>query len=129
MKKINDYTYEEFRKLDYFFDPNIEFNEVVLVPTNRVHDSGYRCIKYVLGFRGKIVAVIGGASDVLHLNGIGGYGLDFEDAIRTQKVPLIDWCIDCLDKSGCLRLFSYHKLKVEGINSSDLSVYDSGERV
>lgn len=124
---VTDYTLKELQKLDYFFTSDVVFNEVIIVPTGDVHDSGYRCMKYVLAHRQKIVAVIGGGSDVLHLNGIGGYGLDWKEALETQKVPVIDWSIDCLDKSGCVRLFSYHILKIDDLYGSDVSVYSTGD--
>ena len=108
-EKLNAYTMtlEELQNLEPFGDLTQKFNGVVIIPTEQEHDSGYQCMKFAfLGKFCEIKAVAGGGSDVVHLNGTGGYGIDFTQAIKTGVTPVIDWSIDCLPKSHCIRLFN-----------------------
>lgn len=46
------------------------FSQVIIIPTDDIHDSGFRCMKYILlkwenGLN--VVGVVGGYSDVIHL--------------------------------------------------------------
>jgi hypothetical protein len=116
-------TREEFENLDYF-KPAGEFDGVVIIPTNELHDSGFRCMKFALTHRGKVVGCVGG-SDVIHLNGIGGYGKynkDFDVALKTGMVKRIDWSIDCLS-NGLIRLFCSYKLDIDDFIMSDFNLY------
>lgn len=110
--------------------PDDKFNGIVIVPTNKKHPSGWRSMKYILVNVTTIVGALGGGSDVLHINGIGGYGLNFDEAIKTQKVERVAWKIDCLNKSGCLRLFADHWLTLgDGYHgTSDFMIY-AGDRI
>lgn len=128
-KTIFDYTLEELKDLWYLNPGKKEFDSVIIVPMDEVHDSGYRCMKYILcdtkdDVEDLIVGVIGGCSDVLHLNGIGGHGLSFERNIALQTVPIVDWSIDCLDNSGCLRLFGPRMVLNNHIQASSVEIYD-----
>ena len=127
-KTIYEYTLEELKNLEYSNPGKKEFDSVVIVPMDEVHDSGYRCMKYILSdtrndTEDSIVGVIGGWSDVLHLNGIGGYGLSFERNIALQTTPIVDWSIDCLDTSGCLRLFGPKMILKDHIQTSSVDIY------
>ena len=102
-KWLGDYTKKEFLEMENFGSGET-FNEIVIVPTRKKHDSGYLCMKFILAYHGEIVGVVSGWSDVVHINGIGGYGEKWF-GLR-QTMPRVDWEIDCLPKSGCLRLFS-----------------------
>ena len=105
------------------------FTGFIIVPTGELHDSGFGCMKFVLTHNNEIVGAVGGWSDVVHLNGIGGYGIDFQKNLIDRKAPVIDWAIDLLPKSGCLRVFSSHKLILRnGYICSDFEVYDGGVR-
>ena len=99
-----------------------ECDSIVIIPTNEYHDSGYRCMEFIFCNKGEPFAKSFGGSDVLHLNGIGGYGRFNEDIPRLM--PVTDWKLDCLP-CGYLRLFSRYKLSAEGI--SDFSVYANYE--
>lgn len=116
-------TREEFENLDYFM-PTKEFNGIVIVPTNNLHDSGFRCMKFVLLNHNEVVGCVGGSSDVIHLNGIGGYGkdFDFDEALKTNLVKRIDWSIDCLS-NGLIRLFCSYKLDIDEFILSDFNLY------
>ena len=67
-------TREEFENLKYF-EPTGEFNGIVIIPTNEMHESGYMCMKFALMDHWEVAGCVGGGSDVIHLNGIGGYGI------------------------------------------------------
>lgn len=112
---------EEFENLDYF-EPTDEFNGVVIIPTNKLHDSGFGCMKFALINGGEVVGCVGGGSDVICLNGIGGYGKDFCGSLKTNMVKRIDWTIDCLS-NGLIRLFCSYKLDIDKFILSDFNLY------
>ena len=117
-------TREEFESLEYF-KPTDEFNGVVIIPTDEMHDSGFRCMKFALMNHSEVVGCVGGGSDVIHLNGIGGYGqydIEYKKAIITNMVKRIDWSIDCLP-NGLVRLFCSGKLKIDDFICSDFNLY------
>jgi hypothetical protein len=93
------------------------FKSIVIVPMmdSELHESGYRCMKYVfVDGNDEIIGVSSGKSDVIFLNGIGGYGL-------TDSYPRVGWQMDCLPSSGCVRLYSDKDLcldKCQGIGES-----------
>lgn len=122
MKNINEYTLEEFRAMEEK-EPEGAFNAVIIVPMEEIHDSGWRCMKFILANRNEIKGVVSGYSDVVHINGIGGYGRYWENAARTGMVPRHSWSIDCLRGSGCLRLFCADDLSIDPWYGSDFSVY------
>ena len=109
-KDINEYTKEEFLEIENFGDPNAEFNAIIIVPTGELHDSGFQTMKFILTNDREIVMACSGWSDVIHINGIGGYGRygtkEYEEAVYKQRVKRVGWSIDCLAKSGCVRLFT-----------------------
>lgn len=100
-------TKEEFEKLEYK-RPTSKFNGFVIIPTGEIHDSGYVCMKFALTNKDEVVGCVGGGSDVINLNGIGGYGKyddEYQIKVITRKGPIIDWSIDCLP-CGLLRVFT-----------------------
>lgn len=108
-----DSTREEFENLDYF------------KPTDELHDSGFRRMKFALVNGTEVVGCVGGGSDIMHLNGIGGYGKydkDFDGALKTNKTRKIAWAIDCLP-NGLIRLFCSHKLDIDEFICSDFNLY------
>lgn len=117
-------TREEFENLGYF-EPTDEFNGVVIVPTKELHDSGFCCMKFALTNGNEVVGCVGGGSDVIHLNGIGGYGKynkDIDVTLKTNMVKRIDWSIDCL-QNGLIRLFCSYKLDIDKLILSDFNLY------
>ena len=113
-----------------YFGQAETFNDVIIVPTENIHDSGYRCMKFVLVRRREIVGCVGGCSDVVHPNGIDNMGLhpDF-DMYRRGFVPAMHMNIDCLKESGCVRLMFRNALKCEEFICSDFLFYLTGEKV
>jgi len=110
--KINDMTRKQFEALPGLtrWDEIIEFHSLVILPTKRKHDSGYRCMDFVaVNKDGEPICRLSGGSDVMNIDGIGGYGYQWLDKYNKcpDKVTPVSWSIDCLPKSGLLRLFGY----------------------
>lgn len=125
-KDLNDITLKEFQSMENFGQTEI-FNDIIIVPMDDVHDSGYRCMKFILVRRGEIVGCVGGGCDVVRPNGIGNMGLypNF-DMYR----PALNVSIDCLRESGCVRLmFRDNALKCEEFICSDFMFYLTGEKI
>ena len=110
MKDIRDMTKKELVELENISPKGETFTGIVIVPMNRKHDSGFQCMKYILLNCFEIIGVIGGFSDVMHINGIGGYGKNPD--YTTRMVKAHDLRIDCLPKSKCLRLFSDSEMEL-----------------
>lgn len=100
--------------------PKGKFTDFVVVPTGGIHDSGFECMKFILLNRGTVVGVVSGCSDVIHLNGIGGFG---RTGSYTGNQKPISWHIDCLPSSGCLRFWCNKKLSTDEFVGSDFCVY------
>ena len=122
MKSLTEYTKEEFLSMENR-SPEEPFTEIIIVPTDKIHDSGYLCMKFVLCNNGRIVGVVSGWSDVVHVNGIGGYGRDYEYSLRTGMTKRVAWTIDCLTGSGCIRLLSNCECEVRDFIGSDFCFY------
>ena len=103
-----DLTVEEFRALPYRESWNNEdvFDLIVILPAgdaDETHASGYRNMDFVGVRNGNPICRLSGSSDVLHLDGIGGLGGQNPSQQRRA------WGIDCLPKSGLLRLWCNRK--------------------
>ena len=124
VKKMKlDATREEFENLP-IKKPELPFNSFVIIPTGKIHDSGYGCMKFALANHDIVVGCVGGCSDVINLNGIGGYGHNYKDAVKTRMVPVIDWNIDLLP-NGLLRVFTSNNLDIPEMILSNFEVYDA----
>ena len=109
MKDVREMTKKELMQLENFITKE-NFTGIVIVPMNYKHDSGFQCMKYILLNHWDIVGVVGGGSDVMHINGIGGFGKNPDYTNRSVKAH--DLRIDCLPKSKCLRLFSDDEMEL-----------------
>lgn len=103
-KKITEYTLSEFRSMENF-GQDAEFTSLVIVPMDELHDSGFCTMKFILCRDREIVGVVGGWSDVVHIDGIGGYGKNWKETMVSRMSPVVGWQIDCLPISGCIRLY------------------------
>lgn len=120
MKSIIDYTLEELKELPYDIDSSVrgkKYNQIIIVPTDELHESGYICMKYVLIESGmkyppEVIAVVGGYSDALHM----------PCGIHAVKAN-----IDCLPNSKCLRVILYEDMEVPYFIGSDFFVEDRYE--
>lgn len=128
---IHEMTKKDFRSLEYgLYNENLLFNGFVIIPTGETHDSGYMCMKYALTYYGDVVGCVGGYSDVVRLQGIGGYGEyneDYDKRVSTRQGPIIDWSIDCLP-CGFLRVFVSGKLKLDDFIGSDFCIFKEVEK-
>ena len=106
--KVKDMTREDFESVprrSNFMSYVKPFKSLVLIPTDVEHDSGYLCMDFVsVDNHDEPIERLSGCSDVLHINGIGGYG-DWRSTSIPKMIPPVPWSIDCLPKSGYLRLF------------------------
>lgn len=100
-KDIMVMTKEQLQELENF-KPKENFNAIVIVPMEENHDSDFSCMKFILLKGYEIVGVVSGWSDVININGIGGYG-EHLDLNKSRKG--YSWNIDCLPISKCVRLF------------------------
>lgn len=110
LKNVNEMTRKEFEALPYRKDWSIpvECQSLVILPTRHLHDSGYRSMDFVAcGIGGKPICRLSGCSDVLNFEGIGGYGYKWLEKYNTvpKGIPPVGWSVDCLKKSGLLRIF------------------------
>ena len=105
-KNVNDMTLEEFMELPHreWSEDIGEFQSLVILPTENLHDSDFRCMEFVaIAEKGRPICRMAGGSDVIHLGGIGGQNRQFNPA------P-IGWSIDCLKTSGLLRVFCHQPI-------------------
>jgi hypothetical protein len=82
-------------------------NSIVILPLRTKHDSGFRCMDFVLIKGNKAICRLSGCSDLLHIDGIGGMGHDWLEKYGDcpRAVPPTGWSIDCLPVSGLLRMW------------------------
>ena len=111
-KSLNKMTLKDFKELEYF-EPKEYFNDIVIVPTDDIHESGFRCMKFVLWNtqKAEIVGVVGGESDVIHPNG-------FSNPMNLS--------FDCLRKSKLLRIMTHQNCVVDSFIGSDFIFYGKG---
>jgi len=111
---VNEMTREDFEKVPWrnnILSEEKEFYSLVIISKDEIHDSGYRCMDFVsVSHEGKPIARLSGCSDVLHINGIGGYGRWTPNTGIPNKISPVSWSVDCLNKSGYVRLFSNRPL-------------------
>lgn len=105
-----------------------KFSSLVIIPTNETHDSGYMCMDFcAVDDNGRPIKLLSGGSDVIHIDGIGGFG----DWRPGSGVPIsvrpVGWSIDCLP-CGYLRLFC-HRPMTCGDALSSFEVFSGREAV
>ena len=117
-------TKEDFEKVperDGWAKDIREFNSLVIIPMDYEHDSGWMCMDFVaVNKEGEPICKLSGCSDVLNLDGIGGYG-DWRCGELPKLVEPKGWSIDCLP-CGYLRLFSNSTLAA-GAALSNFEIY------
>lgn len=130
-KHFTEWTRKEFEALpraDWKNDVG-EVDSLIILPTRRKHDSGFRCMEFVTIQKSKPTYIVSGCSDVIHLAGIGGHNVgehNFDkkilERISTNTCPRVSWSIDCLPVSGLLRLFCDKHLYI-GLSLSSFEVF------
>lgn len=133
-KHYNEWTRKEFEALptptSYDNKEVGEVDSLIILPEKYYHDSGYRCMSFITIQNGKPTYKISGCSDVIHFGGIGGFNLPFgkvdckttEKRLKEKKAPVVDWHIDCLPKSGLLRIFC-NKMMYIGASLSSFEIF------
>lgn len=92
------------------YDADIgEVDSVVIIPTGRKHDSGYMCLDFAACKDGEALCLLSGCSDVIHIDGIGGYGP--RNGYVPNAITPKGWSIDCLP-CGYLNLWCNHYITV-----------------
>ena len=121
---VFDMTKEDFEKVPErcgFSEDIGEFDSLVIIPQDYAHDSGWMCMDFVaVSKEGEPICRLSGYSDVLNLDGIGGYGNwcggEFPNCIEPKG-----WSIDCLP-CGYLRVFS-RNVMTAGPALSNFEIY------
>ena len=128
---ISEMTVKQFRELKHRkWDEEIIFDCLIILPgsgrKHELHDSGYRCMDFVAVNRDKPLCLLSGCSDVIHINGIGGFGYKWLDKYGgyPKTIPPVAWSIDCLAKSGLLRLFTGSGKLICGTAFSSFEIYN-----
>ena len=121
MKDLNAYTLQEF--LDMPTEkPTETFASVIIVPTDEIHDSGFRCMKFILTDGDQIVGVVNTGSDVVWPNGVGNYGRNRLGGFM-QRIPYMGLHMDCLTESRCVRIMLSKKCVLNDFIGSDFIFY------
>lgn len=123
---IFDMKKEDFEKVPAithaYSNGVVEFYSLVIIPMDYAHDSGWMCMDFVaVNKNGEPICKLSGRSDVLNLDGIGGYG-DWRIADGFPRfVEPKGWSIDCLP-CGYLRLFARGPMTL-GARLSNFEIY------
>ena len=90
-----------------------------------IHDSGFRCLDFVAVRDNTPICLLSGCSDVIHIDGIGGYGNNWlkRYGIVPNLVPTTGWSIDCLSVSGLLRIWPNASNMTCGTALSSFEIY------
>ena len=116
-------TKEDFEKVperDGWTKDIGEFSSLVIIPMDYAHDSGWTCMDFVaVDKENEPICKLSGCSDVLNLDGIGGYGE--QQGEMPNRIKPKGWSIDCLP-CGYLRLFSRSTLTA-GAALSNFEIY------
>lgn len=105
---ITEMTKKDFESLRHRNrDENVICDSIIILPSRRLHDSGYRCMDFVAVKDIEPICLLSGCSDVIHIEGVGGYGDNWLNKYNNvpSLVPPSSWSIDCLPKSGLLRIW------------------------
>ena len=125
-KDFNKMTLEELRSIEPF-GKDETFMSVIIVPTDDLHESGFRCMKFIFVDGFKIVGCIDRGSDVVHPNGIGNSGKPYDISMMANGVvPYMGLSIDCLAGSGCARVMMGRRCKCDDFVGSDFQFFICG---
>ena len=107
----------------------LKYPEPELWTVDGIHDSGYRCMDFVAVMDDEPVCLLSGCSDVIHIEGIGGFGARWLERYGTvpKSVPPVGWSIDVLLTSGFLRLFCDGAITC-GAGLSSFEIYSAPKR-
>ena len=109
---------KDFRKVPLMRKgPFPEFDALVIIPKTKdePHESGYLCMEFCLVKNSEPIARIGGYSDVIDIDGIGGRGKQIDGTDWVNLPSMVrpkNWRIDCLP-CGYLQLWNWEMLFLE----------------
>lgn len=129
---IHTMTHKDFEALPCReWDEDIGLiDSLILLPLRRIHDSGYRCLDFIAVKNDEATCRLSGCSDVIHIEGICGFGYGWMKKYKgcPALVPPKAWSIDCLKKSGLLRMFiNNSKIRV-GAALSSFEIYSDNDK-
>ena len=84
------------------------FDNLILIPSkrNKLHDSGYRTMTFIAVKNNAPIYKMFGDSESIKIDGIGGYGKEqYTTNTKILTIAPTGWSIDCLAKSGLLRIW------------------------
>lgn len=104
-KELKDWSRKELLALPYKngWAEEIICDSLIIFPLRRKHDSGFACMDFISVIKDIPTSRLSGCSDVVHIDGIGGYGERSNGPLPSMK-PIVCWNIDCLP-NGLLRIF------------------------
>jgi hypothetical protein len=116
-KDVEQMTRKDFKELPLRkWDEDIgEFDQLIILPTRKKHDSGYAVMDFVAVRDQEPICRLSGCSDVLHIDGIW-----------TDR-PRSGWSIDCLLPSRLLRLFRHRSKLTAGLALSSFEIFATTE--
>ena len=125
---INEMTSKEFYALPLReWNAEIICNSLIILPgrTKDLHSSGYRLMDFVAVLDNEPLCRLSGCSDVIHIEGLGGLGDNWVEKYGhvPKMIPPTGWSMDCLPKSGLLRMFTGSPLIKCGAALSSFAVY------
>lgn len=144
--KITEMSKQDFASvpyLDIYSDwdklaPNghLEFNSFVIISlenedgTITLHDSGWGCMAFCLiDENDEPIGKVGGGSDVVNLDGMGGYGADWRSKCGgvPKHIPIHAWSLDLLP-CGYLRVWTRNHLFLNSpLVCSNMEVFSEDE--
>lgn len=125
--------YKDWDKL--ITNGKLEFDSFVIIPVEdddhniELHDSGYGCMEFCLIKDNEPIGKIGGGSDVIEIDGIGGYGYNWAERCYgiPRTVSVHGWIIDLLP-CGYLNVWTRRKLFLaDKFVGSTFEVYSEDE--
>jgi hypothetical protein len=136
MKDIGGMTEKEFMELPRAeWEETVECYSLIIIPgkgtKKALHDSGYRTMTFIaVNEEGVPFKRLSGCSDVIHFDGIGGYGYHWVDKYQTvpKMVPPSGWSMDCLPKTGFMRIMSKWGMICNGMALSSFEIYMKEEK-
>lgn len=117
-------------KVKLYLSRTLGLKEPDIWEISHLHDSGFRMMDFVAIKDGEAVCLLSGCSDVIHIDGIGGFGKDwflqYGDVPKTVRPS--SWMVDCLPVSGLLRMWASGRKMTCGPSISSFEIYALGRR-
>ena len=114
---------EDFEKIPYITPKQIIVcDSLIILPVDKEHVNEFKHMGFISVIDNEPLYYLSGTSDMLCLNGICGWGKNWINKCYEKfptKVFPTPWRIDCLSKSGLMRIFIlYGKIRCDPENST-----------